>query len=163
MKKLFLGIFIAFVCGLGGIFTYGKVKYSKKVKYNVEHYLENLNDDGYTLTDTDELKGKHKALTEAAYKTYEGFTQGESIEQKAINVDKDNTIKLYYTRNKHNLTITNNEVCGTVSNVSGSYKYEANVTLTVSPNEGYSFDGWYLDNEKKSSDLSYTITMPDKD
>ena len=160
MKKLFLGIFIAFVCGLGGIFTYGKVKYSK---YNVEHYLENLNDDGYTLTDTDELKGKHKALTEAAYKTYEGFTQGESIEQKAINVDKDNTIKLYYTRNKHNLTITNNEVCGTVSNVSGSYKYEANVTLTVSPNEGYSFDGWYLDNEKKSSDLSYTITMPDKD
>ena len=48
MKKILLGIFIAFVCAASGIFIYGKVKYSKKVKYNVEHYLENLNDDGYT-------------------------------------------------------------------------------------------------------------------
>ena len=102
MKKILLGIFIAFTCFFVSMLIFGRVKYNKKISYNVEHYLENVNGDGYTLKDTDEHKGKHKKPTEAAYKDYAGFSHDSVVEQKTIFNGKDNTVKLYYTRNSWN-------------------------------------------------------------
>lgn len=46
---------------------------------------------------------------------------------------------------------------GTVSG-DGKYKNGDKVTLTASPDDGYSFDGWYSDGVKVSSSASYTFT-----
>ena len=49
---------------------------------------------------------------------------------------------------------------GTISGT-GAYSPGSNVTLSTTLNNGYSFDGWYLDGAKKSSNLTYTFTMPE--
>jgi len=45
----------------------------------------------------------------------------------------------------------------------GTYAYKSNVTLTATPNEGYSFKGWYLNDALKSNSANYSFEMPNND
>lgn len=134
-------------------------KSTKTVKYSVLHYLENVDNDNYTLYEEEILKGKTGTYTNASYKNYEGFSSKEDIKQKKIS-SNDNTMRLYYSRNKYDFSVICDDEVGSVSDVEGNYKYYTSVTAVATPNVGYLFDGWYKGEELISSDSKYTFNMP---
>ena len=130
--------------------------------YKVEHCLQNL-DDAYSLFETENLTGTTDTLTNASVKTYEGFT-APSITQVNINGNGSTVVVLKYTRNSYIVELSKNtDNVGTISG-SGTYAYEKSVTVIATlPNlSTYTFDGWYLDDKRVSTDLEYTFNMPSK-
>ena len=71
--------------------------------YKVEHYLEDINADTYTLADTDNMTGTTGALTAAEANTYAGFTV-QTFAQETIAADGSTVVKIYYDRNSYTLT-----------------------------------------------------------
>lgn len=127
--------------------------------YKVEHYKQNINNNNYTLYETDDLEGTTDTLTSGSVKTYVGFTSPETITQVNIDGDGSTVIKLYYTRNSYSVNLSKNiEKAGSVSG-SGSYKYEKEATITATTNEGYTFIGWYEGDTLYTNDLSFTLTI----
>ena len=74
---------------------------SNNTKYTVIHWLENADDDEYTLVkdDTQTENGTTGAPTNAQAKNYEGFTAPQTIEQKTIAGDGSTIVNVYYKRN----------------------------------------------------------------
>ena len=56
--------------------------------------------------------------------------------------------------------LSENTAKGTVTGLTGAYKPGDEVTVTAKTNAGYTFVGWYENDEKLSGDLTYTFTMP---
>ena len=159
MKKLFLGFIISICFIFSIVLTACKIN-NAYIEYKVEHYLENIDYNEYTLFETEVLKGKKNKETEASYKDYTGFSHSEELEQKTINKKEDNTIKLYYSRNSYKLKLFNESIdMGNIIDNSGTYKFEEIVKLTAEPNEGYVFDGWYNNDELLSTKETYDYKM----
>ncbi len=60
--------------------------------------------------------------------------------------------------------IKNIPTAGVIYDLSSTYRVGQNVTLSVEvTNPGFTFEGWYLNDENVSSELSINITMPDVD
>ena len=116
--------------------------------YRVEHYQENLNDDGYTLVsaDTENLTGV--GMTNAVAKTYTGFT-AQSFEQKTIAEDGSTVVEIYYTRNSYTIILhpENGSEDIVINYVYGEVTYESFNTL-LTENEptraGFYFIRWAL-------------------
>ena len=120
-------------------------------EYTVEHYLEDLDGNGYTRKDTETQKGKTGTTATATPKDYEGFTFDDSVEgtkkEGKIKGDGSLVLKLYYTRNSYNVTY---EYTGTVPKgasevpTKATYKYGAEVTVAdqATAPAGYTFNGW---------------------
>ena len=136
---------------------------SAKASYKVEHYLQNLDNEEYTLEDTDEnLSGTIGTQVTAEPKTtYTGFTYNveASTDTKSGIVQEDGslTLKLYYTRNTHNVIY---QITG--SNFANeAYAKQENIKYGASLNSigddmaktGYEWSGW----------SSLPETMPDHD
>ena len=69
-----------------------------------------------------------------------------------------------WTPNKNTLTVTSEDTSkGTVSITSGSGYSDEPITVVATPNLGYKFNGWYNQDNKVSSDATYTFTMPTGD
>ena len=90
---------------------------SNNTKYTVIHWLENADDDGYTLVkdDTQTEKGTTGAPTNAQAKNYEGFTAPQTIEQKTIAGDGSTIVNVYYKRNVYSVKFMgygDSYVCG---------------------------------------------------
>lgn len=66
--------------------------------YTVIHWQENANDDGYSFKESQKLSGKTDGHTNAAAKSYEGFTE-QAIEQQIINGDGSTIVNVFYKRN----------------------------------------------------------------
>lgn len=68
---------------------------------------------------------------------------------------------------KYNIEVkSNDEEKGVVDDVTGKYDYGSNVTVTATPNNGYSFVGWcnYYDiTTYVSTEATYTLTTPSHD
>lgn len=109
--------------------------------YKVNHYLQNLNDDEYTLDKSVELTGSIDAYTQAVAKKYEGFTAGK-ITQTPIAADNTTAVDIYYTRNYYMVQFAAN---GGVNGPEPIYaKYGTKYDLPVGPTkEGYQFAGWF--------------------
>lgn len=115
--------------------------------YKVEHYLQNIEDSNYTLYETDTLVGITDTLTQGIVKSYEGFTS-PLITQVNINGDESTILKLYYERNSYDIELgINNSKAGSISDVSGTYKYNESIKIDAITNPGYTFDGWYKNDE----------------
>ena len=71
---------------------------SNNTKYTVIHWLENADDDGYSLKETETQNGKTGSETKAAAKEYDGFTAPQTIEQKTIVGDGFTIVNVYYKR-----------------------------------------------------------------
>ena len=130
--------------------------------YKVEHYLQNLDDDNYPSTpyETDNLTGTTDTQTAGSVKTYEGFIS-PTITQVNINGDGSTVIKLNYTRNSYDLSLNiNNEKAGSITDVSGIYKYGKEITIKAETNPGYTFNGWYDGDNQVSPLETYTFNMP---
>ena len=129
-------------------------------KYKVEHYLQNLEDDNYPDIPTyiDNLTGTTNTLTSGSVKAYEGFTS-PSITQVNINGNGNTVIKLYYTRDSYSVALNKDiDKAGTITGA-GTYKYGKEVTIKAETNEGYTFNGWYKNDELYIEDASFNYTI----
>ena len=114
--------------------------------YKVEYYLQNLEDNGYTLQETNDLAGTTDTTAAAEIKTFEHFTYDEGASSVSGNIDGDGSrvLSVYYTRDSYTIVVNgNNEKAGTSTNVNGSYLFEQEFTLTATTNAGYTWLGWY--------------------
>lgn len=66
--------------------------------YTVIHWQENANDDGYSFKESQKLSGKTDGQTNAAAKSYEGFTE-QAIKQQTIKGDGSTIVNVFYKRN----------------------------------------------------------------
>ena len=118
--------------------------------YKVEHYQQNLEDDGYTLADTENLTGETDTTATANPKTYTGFTFDGTVEGTVAsgNIAGDGSLvlKLYYTRNSYDVTYA---YTGTVPADASALpekaavKYGASVTVAEAATaKGHTFSGW---------------------
>ncbi len=132
--------------------------------YKVLHYRENIDDDEYTLFETEDKSGTTDTNIVAQEKEYTGFTfetnNQNNIKTGNINGDGSLELKLYYKRNKYEVTysFTNNPLPNGVSTLptDKEYKYEETVTVedeATAP--GYEFNGWMMDNN-----VVQTFKMP---
>jgi uncharacterized repeat protein (TIGR02543 family) len=112
--------------------------------YLVRHFQQNLEDDRYTLVDTEDLHGVSDSQVTPAVKAYEGFT-APATSSLTINADGSAVLDYYYTRNSYTLTFHLNG--GTMATTSLTLRYQASLpdTYTVTRDEDDTFSGWCLD------------------
>ena len=119
-------------------------------QYKVEHYLQDLDGNSYTLKDTEILAGTTDTTATATPKQYPGFTYDSTVEgtktEGVITGDGQLVLKLYYTRNSYKVTY---EYEGTPPSGASAlpteetYKYGASVTVAEDATApGYKFSGW---------------------
>ena len=82
---------------------YAKWTERTDVQYTVQHMIENADNDGYSLKETETQRGQTGALTRATAKKYDGFT-AQAITQETINGDGSTMVKVYYKRNVYSVT-----------------------------------------------------------
>lgn len=109
-------------------------------EYTVNHYLQNLNDDEYTLDKPVKLTGSIDAYTDAVARLYPGFTAGE-VQRSKIAADGTTVVSIYYKRNYYMVQFDAN---GGVNGPEPIYaKYDTTYNMPEGPTkEGYRFDGW---------------------
>ena len=128
--------------GQDAITLYAQWTANTDTAYTVEHYQQNVNDNEYTLVDTQPLSGTTDTLTAAAAKSYTGFTAKE-FDQLNIDGTGSTVVKVYYDRNSYTLTWDANGGAWENDDPSGEVRFGAKITLPVNPTrEGYEFVKW---------------------
>ena len=75
----------------------------------------------------------------------------------------DNMVfKAIYSQTVKLVIVTNTPEAGTITG-EGEYPYNTNVDVSVNPNQGYRFIGWYYQNTLLSNEVNYKYMMWDKD
>lgn len=126
--------------------------------YKVEYYLENVNNNNYTLAYTENLTGTTDTTAiKIVDKTYEHFTIRSNTVSGNINGNGSTVLKVYYSRDKFTVIISSDNNCATLNkSFNGTYKYGYIIpAITVTVNLGYYLHGWYSDNELMTN--NYTI------
>ena len=82
---------------------YAKWTERTDVQYTVQHMIENADNDGYSLKETETKRGQTGALTRATANKYDGFT-AQTITQETIQGDGSTMVKVYYKRNVYSVT-----------------------------------------------------------
>ena len=140
--------------------------------YKVNHLLQNIGDDNYTLKESAEYTETINESVTPTVKTYTGFT---SPAAQTVQVKGDGTtvVNYYYTRNSYLLTVSAGTGIGsvTVSNSAGlsnientdkkkilSVRYGASVTINADISPGYSWSKW--DGSFTQWNKSYSFYMP---
>ena len=119
---------------------------STNTKYTVQHLLQNLADDDYTIEETEVLQGETLDQTSAKAKSYEGFT-AQAVTQQEIKADGSTVITIKYNRKTATITYEDgveNEAL-TVPSDTTQYRYGANVVINytdIAARTGYTFAGW---------------------
>lgn len=136
--------------------------------YTVEYYQKNVDDDGYTLTETEHCIGTTDTMAIVPEKTHSGFTMTPASVTAAssTNIDGDGStvLKLYYDRNVNTVTYTYTGETDTTPPAlpeAATYRYGQTVSVDagVPVLPGYDFSGW------KSANVEVTdgqFSMPDK-
>lgn len=107
--------------------------------YKVEYYLENANNNEYTVDAslTENKTGTTGSEVFAQIKTVEHFT-AEATEVKGnVNADGSLVLKVYYKRNKYSVTFNGNGGTLVSGNETQSVKYQANAVAPVYTKTGY--------------------------
>jgi len=121
---------------------------STNVVYTVKHYQQNIYDDGYTLYDTESLKGTSDASVTPAVKTYTGF---DSPEEQTVTIAADGStvVEYYYARktfivsatlddNTESFSITKPDGTTAANQTSSfeTYHYGATIKITAVAKDG---------------------------
>lgn len=117
--------------------------------YKVEHYLQDVIGDGYTIaaSDTEVLTGLTGDTVTAEAKDYPGFTENTHYElrKETGTVDADGTLvlKLYYDRNTYEIGFDLNGAEGNTPDTQ-TVRYGGCLQTVEAPvKTGYTFKGWY--------------------
>lgn len=110
------------------------------VGFIVNHYLQNVNDDNYTLKETENKTGyTEDSVGTALENTYDGFTALYYDSSVEIAADGSTEIDIYYDRNYYLLSLDLNGGYGSEP-VYARYGADISVTAPIKP--GYVFGGW---------------------
>ena len=120
--------------------TYTVTYYPAEVNFTVRHYQQNVENDQYTLVETENQKGYTENEVGAALaKTYEGFTALLYDATTKIAADGSTEVEIYYDRNYYLLSL----------NLDGGYgadpvyaRYGATIAIDDPVKAGYTFGGW---------------------
>ncbi|MEA4955361.1 MAG: InlB B-repeat-containing protein, partial [Pseudoflavonifractor sp.] len=114
--------------------------------YKVEHYRQNVGDDGYTLYETDDLQGTTDIAMTATAKSYPGFHENtgapDLVASGTVAPDGSLVLKLYYDRDTYTVTFDANGGNMEPSAISVTYGH-AYGTLPITTRTDYKFVGWY--------------------
>ena len=134
----------------GNTTLYAKWDASTGTAYKVEHYRQDVTGSGYTLFETDTLTGTTGDTVTATPKTYTGFTENTSRDDRVVSgpvaADGSLVLKLYYDRDTFTVTFDSDggSAVATITEV----RYEAGITAPAEPGkEGHIFRGWYKESE----------------
>ncbi len=125
--------------------------------YTVRHYWQNIDDDGYTLHETENLTGATGAQVTPSVKTYTGFNS-PSTQTVTIAANGSTVVEYRYTRQ----TYTVNLQAGTgVASVTGggTYRYEKEITINAVLAEGYDFRNWTGTTTISTQQATITVTQ----
>lgn len=116
----------------------------KTVTYKVQHYKQTTSlGNNYELVtgDTQNLSGKTGEKTQAAAKTYTGFT-AKSFSQVTINESGNSVVKIYYDRNTYTVSFNANSASGTMTSQIFYYGVQQTIKANSFDKHGYTFNGW---------------------
>lgn len=127
-------------------------------KYKTEYYLQNLENDEYTLHETSNSQGTTDTTATAEIKDFAHFThKATATDCGNIAPDGSLILKVYYTRNCYFLSSSNTDL-GSITKA-GSKKFGESVSTKATPqNFACEFLGWFNEETLLSSDLEYTFT-----
>ncbi len=123
--------------------------------YKVEYYLENLEDENYTLTETANKTGTTDTIANAEINTFAHFThKSSSTDSGNIAPNGATVLKVYYTRDKYSVTFNGNGGTLVSGNASQTVKYGGSVAVPTFTKTGYSLAGF----DKKLTNVSESFT-----
>ena len=134
---------------------------NSNTSYKVEYYLENLNKNGYDLHETVDLTGTSDSLVSAAIKSFDHFTHISTKGELTGNVAADGSLvlRVYYSRNSYTVTTQmSQDAVGTITQ-GGTYPYGAEITISTTWADGFSFSGFFDNGTKLTAESSYTFTV----
>ncbi|MCD8041188.1 MAG: leucine-rich repeat protein [Clostridia bacterium] len=175
----------------GYTFNYWKTTSSGSTKYTATTLWDNLSlyasTTANTYTVTYDVNGGDELTETTATVTYDnsytltvptrtnytfsgwyiGSTQLTNSNGKSLsawNYTSDKTLTAKWTGNSYSVTLYRSDSsAGTVTG-NGNHSYTSSVTITATTNNGYTWVGWYDENnELVTTELSYTFEMPAED
>ncbi|MDO5812479.1 MAG: InlB B-repeat-containing protein [Bacillota bacterium] len=132
-------------------------KANEHTAYQVNHYQENLDNDDYTLVDSQQLDGTTDSQVTPNTHIYDGF-KSPSKKEVIIKGDGSTVVNYYYQRNLYALTIDGDSGIAS-TNGQGNYRYGQNAAFNVEVKEGYTFDHFEINNEPITNNLTITKDM----
>ncbi len=120
--------------------------------YAVQHFLQNITDDEYTLKETEYFNGVSDSNVTPAVKKIEGFTSPSS-QNIVVAADGSTIVKYYYLRNKYTTSFVLN---GGEQIEPIELKYQAEFVAPQGERKGFTFGGWFTE-ETLSAPLMETI------
>ena len=140
-----------------GVTVYANWLPRDDTKYTVEHYQQKLNGT-YELYETEYLEGTTDALTSAAARSYTGF-QSKSFSQKAIAPDGSTVVKIYYAREKYNITFHLMDGASADESVVTTGRYGETVYAPKFARSGYEFNGYTGDGIGQDGNGNWCLTV----
>lgn len=119
--------------------------------YKVEHWQQNIADDGYTLAKTEPMTGTTGEETAAKAEETAGFTAKEFVQEK-IAADSSTVIKIWYDRKIITLTF---DADNGVDKTTLSGKFGAEIVSPTPEKADFIFTGWSTDKIPDESSKSY--------
>ena len=131
----------------GNITLYAQWTAGGGIPYTVEHYQQNINDDGYTIvtSDTQLLKGKTGTAITITPRSYPGFTyEKQEPASPTIGADGKTVVKVLYKRKQITVTFKPNSgtIDGNTADKPVTGKYGAPLTAPTASWTGHTFSGW---------------------
>lgn len=133
---------------------------AETLRYRVEYWWQNVDDDGYTLGASSSYDAAINTTVSAVIRDdFEGFTHVETDEsvESAVLDNNSLTLKVYYDRKTFTLALSSDidtELTG-----AGEYRYFKQVKISAVDITGYIFAGWYDGNDKVSESITYTYRV----
>ncbi|MBQ3306868.1 MAG: InlB B-repeat-containing protein [Bacilli bacterium] len=109
---------------------------NQNTTYTVIHQKQNIDGNGYTTEETQQLTGTTDTEVTPQRMSYTGFTAPVG-QTKTINGDGSTVFTYQYTRNKYTFNISDRTYVTGTSN--GSYYYGSNISVTAQSRAGYTF------------------------
>ena len=120
--------------------TYTVTYYPAEVNFTVRHYQQNVDNDQYTLVETETKTGYTESEVGAALaKTYDGFTALLYDATTKIAADGSTEVEIYYDRNYYLLSLDLNGGYGADPVYA---RYGAAIAIDDPVKAGYTFGGW---------------------
>ena len=125
--------------------------------YTVEYYLQNIADNGYTLSETVGKSGTTDTTASVTAQDIEHFTYNETLSTVSGNIAGDGSLvlKLYYTRDEYSVTFVSDGGALTSGSDTQLIKYGGSAIAPTFYKEGHTFTGF----DKEFDNVTEPITV----
>ncbi len=122
--------------------------------YKVEHYKQNIADNGYTLTETNNLLGTTDTTIAPAVMSYTGFTTPVTQTVTVLG-DGSLVVEYYYDRNVYTVTFNGNGGTLVAGEETQQVKFGGSAVAPTYEKVGYTFSGF----DKALTNVSESLTI----